>query len=203
VVGLHGANVDDRFQIRGYTMRTWCIMVAPYGRGSNRYREIGRIDILDVIDVVKQRYNIDEDRIYLTGHSMGGYGSWQLGLFYPDRFAGIVPIEGPTYYDRFLYGRRGMLWASEGLRLVQRKLMREIRPILFVQNALNLPTLVCHTTKDKDVSVFHARRMVVALRELGYDADYIEIPGDLPGYKNHWWGTFGPRLGTDSVNMPQ
>jgi hypothetical protein len=32
--------------------------------------------------------------------------------------------------------------------------------------------------------------------------DYIEIPGDLPGYKNHWWGTFGPRLGTDCVNMP-
>jgi pimeloyl-ACP methyl ester carboxylesterase len=202
VVALHGANVHDEFNIRGYTMRTWCIIVAPYGRGSTRYREIGRQDIFGAIEAVKRAFRVDEDRIYLTGHSMGGYGTFHLGLFYPDRFAALVPIASPTYYDRMLYDRRGMLWADDSIRWVQRALVGEIRPILFVENALNLSILVCHAAEDEDVDVLHSRRMVVALRNLEYDVGYIEVPGQLPGYRNHWWGTFGRNLGTDAVNMP-
>ena len=37
---------------------------------------------------------MDTNRIYLTGLSMGGYGTWDLGLAYPERFAAIVPICG-------------------------------------------------------------------------------------------------------------
>jgi predicted peptidase len=39
-------------------------------------------------------YNIDEDRIYLTGLSMGGYGTWYTAMACPDRFAAIVPVCG-------------------------------------------------------------------------------------------------------------
>ena len=53
------------------------------------------VEVLDVLikDVCKH-YRVDEDRIYVTGLSMGGYGTWALALEYPNRFAAIAPICG-------------------------------------------------------------------------------------------------------------
>ena len=51
-------------------------------------------ELLSLIDDVSHRYSIDPDRIYLTGLSMGGYGTWSLAARAPDRFAAIVPICG-------------------------------------------------------------------------------------------------------------
>jgi predicted peptidase len=50
--------------------------------------------LLALLDEMIQKYNIDTGRIYLTGLSMGGYGTWDLGLAYPEKFAAIVPICG-------------------------------------------------------------------------------------------------------------
>src|ERR1051325_6637179 len=40
------------------------------------------------------KYAVDTNRVYLTGLSMGGYGAWELGLAYPERFAAMAPICG-------------------------------------------------------------------------------------------------------------
>jgi hypothetical protein len=48
----------------------------------------------DLIDEVFARYPVDRDRFYLTGLSMGGYGSWSLVAEYPDLFAAVAPICG-------------------------------------------------------------------------------------------------------------
>jgi predicted peptidase len=50
--------------------------------------------VIALIDETVEKYNVDESRIYLTGLSMGGYGSWSIGCTYPERFAAIVPICG-------------------------------------------------------------------------------------------------------------
>jgi len=47
-----------------------------------------------LLDDVIAKYRVDKDRIYLTGLSMGGAGTWTLAGAYPDRFAAIVPICG-------------------------------------------------------------------------------------------------------------
>lgn len=53
------------------------------------------IEFLDVLlNEVVSNYHVDESRIYVTGLSMGGFGSWALALEYPDRFAAIAPICG-------------------------------------------------------------------------------------------------------------
>jgi predicted esterase len=43
---------------------------------------------------IKRKYRIDNDRVYLTGLSMGGFGTWALAMKYPDEFAAIAPICG-------------------------------------------------------------------------------------------------------------
>ncbi len=54
-----------------------------------------QIDILNnLLDEIISKYRIDKDRIYVTGLSMGGFGTWSLACEYPDRFAAIAPICG-------------------------------------------------------------------------------------------------------------
>lgn len=47
-----------------------------------------------LLDEVVTRYRVDKDRIYVTGLSMGGFGTWNLAIEYPDRFAAIASICG-------------------------------------------------------------------------------------------------------------
>jgi len=51
-------------------------------------------DLSALIDEIVQNYNVDEKRIYVTGLSMGGYGTWALAEKYPDKFAAIAPVCG-------------------------------------------------------------------------------------------------------------
>lgn len=50
--------------------------------------------LLGLLDDIEEKYRVDPSRVYLTGLSMGGYGTWSLGLTHPDRFAAIAPICG-------------------------------------------------------------------------------------------------------------
>ena len=47
-----------------------------------------------VIDAVVEEYGISKDRIVLTGSSMGGYGTWEMAMCYPEMFAAIAPVAG-------------------------------------------------------------------------------------------------------------
>lgn len=71
------------------------LAVCPRGRGNTEYRGIGENDVFCVLEEVRKRFRIDEDRIYLTGHSMGGSGSAYLGLHHPDLFAAAAPLASP------------------------------------------------------------------------------------------------------------
>lgn len=65
------------------------IRVEAFGRGNNSFRWSGETDVLEVIASVSKRYNIDPNRIILAGFSMGGAGSWQIGLHNSDMFCGL------------------------------------------------------------------------------------------------------------------
>lgn len=50
--------------------------------------------IVKLVDHLASQYNLDAERVYLVGYSMGGYGAWRVAATHPDRFAAIVPIAG-------------------------------------------------------------------------------------------------------------
>jgi predicted peptidase len=51
------------------------------------------------VDELMQEYNIDPERVYVTGLSMGGYGAWALMMDAPERFAAVAPVVGGYFYN--------------------------------------------------------------------------------------------------------
>lgn len=72
------------------------ILVAPLARGGSFFVDYGEADVLEVLDDATRRFNIDPERLYDAGYSMGGYGMWRMAVLYPDRFAGAVAWAGFT-----------------------------------------------------------------------------------------------------------
>ena len=69
------------------------ILVSPQCPEDDWWTE--KVEVLiNLVDDIAARYKVDKKRIYLTGLSMGGYGTWALASAYPERFAAIAPICG-------------------------------------------------------------------------------------------------------------
>jgi predicted peptidase len=74
-------------------------------------------ELVQLLDHVEKNLHIDRTRVYVTGLSMGGFGTWRLVAAYPERFAAAVPICGggePIKMARSL--RRVPIWAFHGAR---------------------------------------------------------------------------------------
>ncbi|MBS0191272.1 MAG: dienelactone hydrolase family protein [Planctomycetes bacterium] len=80
--------------------------------------------VMDILRKTQSEYNIDPDRIYLTGLSQGGAGTWALGSLYPGTFAALVPIcgyfrdMGDTMMPQSIAVRvfRDPIWAFHGIK---------------------------------------------------------------------------------------
>ena len=67
------------------------IIVSPQCPSGQYWRSL---HLISFIEEIVNEYPVDRNRIYLTGNSMGGYGTWHLAIDYPDLFAAIAPICG-------------------------------------------------------------------------------------------------------------
>ena len=163
IIGLHGASGSENTwfdrrrrgetenlckrlsQERGY------LLVAPSGRGPfTGYRGIGGQDVMDVLDRVSSIYNIDPERVYLTGHSMGGGGTWILGLRHAEKFAAIAPIAASGRWVR----------------------SRHVKP------HADLPVLFSQGAKDMVALAEPARRTAKLLARYMKNFTYTEYPDD-------------------------
>jgi dienelactone hydrolase len=221
IVSLHGANVPSINQAGGaYSQKDDLYLVAPGARGPVNYdhEDLGRLDDLETIEVMRDRFDIDESRVYLTGHSMGGHGTWHVGLTHSDRFAAIAPSAGWTDHETYITTTfdRDKLHAYPGLKAVKETALQKNLALPKTENAAdgNLPVFALHGGEDAAVPTLHPRTYVRALANRGLDvqgevgrrhrsahpeqtdAAFLEVPG-----KSHWWDDgIGP--GTDCVNHP-
>jgi len=109
--------------------------------------------LLPLLDEITSRYKVDTSRIYLTGLSMGGYGTWRLGLTHPERFAAIAPICGGG--------------DPINIELADRKRLNQIK---------KLPVWAFHGAKDPAVKLEESEKMVNALKRVGNDAKLTVYP---------------------------
>lgn len=72
----------------------------------------GAVD--DLLGTVIETYAVDPDRVYLTGYSMGGYGTWLQATLYPRRFAAIAPVSGGGDPGTVCRIRDVPVWAFHG-----------------------------------------------------------------------------------------
>ncbi|MWC28047.1 hypothetical protein [Paenibacillus sp. MMS18-CY102] len=81
-------------------MQEEAILVTYSCRGVTMGSYVGEAAFLEGLEVIQQRYSIDEDRIYLSGYSNGAFAAWALAQAYPDRFAGIAAYAGSAFPDK-------------------------------------------------------------------------------------------------------
>jgi predicted peptidase len=122
------------------------IVVSPQSQGMGWNAEA----LNSLIDEVESKYRVDKDRVYLTGLSMGGGGTWALAAAHPERFAAIAPICGA-------------LRTSDGGKSMAVKIK-------------DLPIWVFHGAKDPTVPIARSEEMVKALKELGSDVKFTVYP---------------------------
>jgi dipeptidyl aminopeptidase/acylaminoacyl peptidase len=169
VISLHGAGSNHRLNLRRVFGKSnlegendveatryfpaWpgvdVIVASPLARGTMGYQGIAEKDVYDVLADVKKRFPIDEDRVYLTGLSMGGGGTLWLGLTRPDVWAAIAPVcpAGPP------------------------------ETLDFAPNALNLPVHIFQGGADPVVEPAGVRDWATRLQNFGTKVEYTEYPG--------------------------
>lgn len=185
-LSVHGAGVEAIGQAKAYQSKDWGTLVAATNRrprGFN-WEDWGRLDALEVLNLAKEKFKPDPQHIYLTGHSMGGHGTWFLGATYPDKWAGIAPCSGyPTLKG---YGSADGLIPDSSNSPMEQILLRSGNQSDVVKLASNYKPLgvyVLHGDSDKVVSVNYARQMRKVLGEFHTDLSYYEYAGG-----EHWFG---------------
>ena len=191
---LHGAGVEALNQAASYAPKKWGYVVAPTNRRPYGFswEDWGRLDALEVLDLALKKFNIDEERVYLTGHSMGGHGTWFLGATYPDKFAAIGPSAGWITFHSYRFTN-----APEETSQVKHMLRRvEASSDLFslAENYRHFGIYVIHGAKDDNVLPEQSSMMLDRLKPFHKDFEYYEQPG-----AGHWWDN-SPEPGSDCVD---
>ncbi len=107
VLALHGSGErgsDNLVQISGWRLATsWadpinqakypCFVVAPQCPGGKSWSGPELATANAILDSLAAEFSIDANRMYVTGLSMGGFGTWELITSFPDRFAAAVPMS--------------------------------------------------------------------------------------------------------------
>jgi predicted esterase len=103
IIALHGMGGDENSYFDQYLQGAFkveaekrgYIVACPKGRQpASMYMGAAERDVIAVIEDVRRAYRIDADRIYMTGHSMGGYGTWSVAMNHPEIFAALAPVAG-------------------------------------------------------------------------------------------------------------
>lgn len=180
---LHGAGVEARGQADCYAPKPWTHVVAATNRRPFGFdwEDWGRLDALEVLDAAERELKPDPRRRWLTGHSMGGHGTWHVGVTFPDRFAAIGPSAG--WISMYSYaGMRRPENADPLSQLLERAALPS-DTLSLVNNTRMHGIYVLHGDKDDNVPVTQARTMKKVLEKFHPNMTYHEQPG-----AGHWWG---------------
>jgi len=162
-VGLAGA-------IRRHPDRFPAIVVFPqaHADGTPGWQRAGGRAALAAVEKAIAEFSGDPSRVYLTGLSAGGNGSWYLASQHPARFAAVAVVCG--FISEFRSKASDVLYPA----LVP----SEPDPYAaMARQVAHLPIWIFHGEADTVVSVEESRQMAAALKAIGADVQYTEFPG--------------------------
>ena len=182
ILSLHGAGVEAINQSGSYAQLSWGHIVAPTNRRpfGFSWEDWGRRDALEVLDLACARFDVAADRIYLTGHSMGGHGAWHLATLHPDRFAAVGPSAG--WITIWSYRQNPPTGEVDSLTALVERGTLPSRTLAMAPNLAGLGVYVLHGSDDDNVPPEQAYLMLERLRGFHEDVVYHEEPG-----AGHWW----------------
>lgn len=180
---LHGASVEGRGQSNAYASKEGMYIVAPTNRRPFGFdwEDWGRIDAIEVLDLASEIFNADSALTYLSGHSMGGHGTWSVGAYHAGRFAAIAPSAG--WSDFWSYGGGGEFDMNSKVGRLLNRAANASRTLLMKDNYFDLGVYILHGDADDNVPVSQARSMRDLLANSHDNFAYYEKPG-----AGHWWG---------------
>lgn len=188
IVSLHGFGIGPGFMCQGKAVdlaeKGGYILVAPMGynvagwygspviSGNGRGRgvlppgppppanlsELSEKDVLNVIGIIRKEFTIDENRMYLMGHSMGGAGALFLGSKYAGQWAAVAAMAPAAF-----------------------RMQPNAKAILTPFQEKHVPLLIAQGDADELVPVTNTRQWVDTMKELHLDYQYDEIPGATHG----------------------
>jgi predicted peptidase len=187
IISLHGLGIGPGFMCQGkaidlaeeggyilaapmgYSPGGWYGSPVMAGRGGrngqpapppppDNMAELSEKDVMSVLAMMRKEFNVDDNRTYLMGHSMGGAGTYFLGSKHAKQWAAIAPIAPASF------------------------LMNNNRAeILKGIKDANLPMFVTTGDADEAVPVTNTRMWVETMKEIGMKYEYKEYPGVTHG----------------------
>ena len=152
------------------------IQIDIYGRGNNAYRWAGETDVLEAVDhfrAVERMLGrdglLDPARVVLRGFSMGGAGTWHLGLQRPDLWCVLGPGAG------FTTTRGYVKTLPENLPPYQEACLRIYDAVDYAENAFNVPVVAYSGADDPQKAA--ADNIQAALAKLGVPMTHLVAPG--------------------------
>jgi predicted peptidase len=167
--GLLQTDVGIGHAIRKYARDFPFVVVMPQCRADRTWtaREM-QAQALAALDESMKEFHGDRERVYLTGISMGGYGTWDLAAKYPGKFAALVPIcggiHGPERFPQLHVSLVDDASVSDPYGETARRIGKT-------------PVWIFHGAEDESVPVEESRKMARALEAEHANVRYTEYPG--------------------------
>ena len=161
ILCLHGAGFNGEAYLDRWMPRLGekYILACPSVTMGSWWTRYGEELVLNVLHEVQEQYHIDPNRIFLTGMSNGGIGTWIIGMHYADRFAGIAPMASGI--DDVLFP--------------------------FVENLAHTPVYVIHGVEDQVMPVQLSRDLVKEMERRGIPYHYQEHTWTHPHAGGHFF----------------
>lgn len=142
------------------------VVIAPQCRADINWSQPEmRAMVMKALDQTMAEFNGDPDRVYLTGLSMGGYGTWDLAKQYPDRWAALAPVCG------------GILFRNQKPEATPAG-TEPVNPYSAAATVVAaIPQWIFHGDADGAVPVSESRQMAAILYARKADVRYTEYPG--------------------------
>ncbi len=196
ILSLHGAGVEAINQATSYSSKSWATIVCPTNRrpyGFN-WEDWGRTDAMEVLELARREFHPDESRIYLTGHSMGGHGTYHIGSLFPDQFGAIAPSAG--WISFWSYRVREKIEDPTPFRQMLMRPALASDTYTMACNFSGLGVFILHGSEDDNVLPGESRSMAEHLGTFHRDFVYHEQKG-----AGHWWDN-SDEPGADCVDWP-